>query len=147
MIDIKTAPFAALLLRTSMGAMFIAHGLTKLLVFTPAGTAGYFMSLGLPAWLAYLVIVLELAGGILLILGLRVRETSLALLPILAGASVLAHGGNGWMFANEGGGWEFPVFWGAALLVQALLGAGAYAVRSAHRPRTSSTLARAARAA
>lgn len=129
MIDLKTAPYAALILRASMGILFIAHGLTKLLVFTPAGTAGYFVSLGLPAWLAYLVILLEVVGGLMLIVGLRVREVSLILLPILAGASVLAHGGNGWMFANEGGGWEFPAFWGAALVVQALIGAGAYAWR------------------
>ncbi|MEM9797328.1 MAG: DoxX family protein [Pseudomonadota bacterium] len=129
MIDIKTTPYAALLLRLSMGIMFIAHGLLKLLVFTPAGTAGYFVSLGLPAWLAYLVIGLELIGGVLLIAGIAVRFTSLALLPILAGASVLAHGGNGWMFANEGGGWEFPVFWGVALVVQSLIGAGALAWR------------------
>jgi len=127
MIDLKTAPWAALLLRTSMGVLFIAHGLTKLLVFTPAGTAGYFVSLGLPAWLAYLVIAAELAGGLLLIAGLRVREVALALLPILLGASILAHGGNGWMFANEGGGWEFPAFWAVTLVVQAMLGAGAYA--------------------
>lgn len=128
MIDLKTAPYAAFLLRVAMGVMFIAHGLLKLLVFTPAGTAGYFVSLGLPEWLAYAVIAAELAGGLLLLVGLGVRLVSLALLPILAGASVLAHGGNGWMFANEGGGWEFPVFWGAALIVQAGLGAGVFAV-------------------
>ncbi|MEM7709542.1 MAG: DoxX family protein [Pseudomonadota bacterium] len=128
MIDIKTAPYAAFLLRLSMGVMFIAHGLLKLLVFTPAGTAGYFVSLGLPAWLAYAVIAAELVGGLLLIAGISVRIVSLVLVPILAGASVLAHGGNGWMFANEGGGWEFPVFWGVALVVQAALGAGVFAV-------------------
>ncbi|WP_371158282.1 DoxX family protein [Jannaschia sp. 2305UL9-9] len=128
MIDIKTAPYAALILRVAMGVMFIAHGLLKLLVFTPAGTAGYFVSLGLPEWLAYAVIAAELAGGLLLIAGIGVRVVSLALVPILAGASVLAHGGNGWMFANEGGGWEFPVFWGVALVVQAGLGAGVFAV-------------------
>ena len=62
----------------------------------------------------------------------------LALLPILLGASILAHGGNGWMFANEGGGWEFPAFWAVALVVQALLGAGAYAVRLPRAARTTS---------
>ena len=133
MIDLKTAPWAALLLRTSMGVLFIAHGLTKLLVFTPAGTAAYFVSLGLPAWLASLVIAAEIAGGLMLIAGLRVREVSLALLPLLLGASILAHGNNGWMFANEGGGWEFPAFWSVALVTQALLGAGVHAVRLPRR--------------
>jgi putative oxidoreductase len=39
------------------------------------------------------------------------------------------HGGNGFFFTNAGGGWEFPAFWAIALLVQALLGDGAYALR------------------
>jgi putative oxidoreductase len=38
------------------------------------------------------------------------------------------HGAKGWPFVNEGGGWEFPAFWAVALIVQALLGSGAYAL-------------------
>ena len=34
------------LLRISLGTMFIAHGLLKVLVFTPAGTVGFFQSVG-----------------------------------------------------------------------------------------------------
>lgn len=41
MIDTKTAPYAILLLRVVTGGLFLFHGLTKLLVFTPAGTMGY----------------------------------------------------------------------------------------------------------
>lgn len=41
MIDSRTAPYAALVMRLALGIMFIAHGLTKVLVFTPAGTAGF----------------------------------------------------------------------------------------------------------
>jgi len=32
--------------------------------------------------------------------------------------------------ASEGGGWEFPVFWTVALVAQALLGDGAFALRT-----------------
>ena len=79
MIDQRTAPYAALLLRLSLGTMFLAHGLLKVMVFTPAGTAGFFNSLGLPSWLAYATIVAEILGGLLLIAGIRSRLVALAL--------------------------------------------------------------------
>jgi len=129
MIDNRSAPYAALLLRVSMGVLFLAHGLLKVLVFTPAGTAQFFASLGLPAILAYATIAAELLGGIALVLGVKTRWVSLALVPILLGAT-WAHAGNGWVFSNEGGGWEFPLFWALMLGVQALLGDGAYALAS-----------------
>ena len=127
--DNRLIPVAALLLRLALGAMFLAHGLTKLLVFTPAGTAGYFESLGLPGALGYLTMVAETAGGVLLLTGVATRWVSLALVPVLLGAAVFGHGGNGWMFSNAGGGWEYPVFLAVAALVQALLGNGALALR------------------
>jgi putative oxidoreductase len=39
MTDLRTSPYAALLLRLSLGVMFLAHAGLKLFVFTPAGTA------------------------------------------------------------------------------------------------------------
>lgn len=42
MIDTRTAPYAAFVMRLALGIMFMAHGLTKVFVFTPAGTAGFF---------------------------------------------------------------------------------------------------------
>ena len=110
--------------------LFLAHGLLKVLVFTPAGTVGFFESLGLPGALAYATIGAELAGGVALVLGVWTRWVSLALAPILMGAIVFAHGANGWLYSNEGGGWEFPAFWAVALIVQALLGDGALAMRA-----------------
>ncbi len=87
MIDSKTAAYGALLLRLGLGVMFIAHSLyLKLFVFTLAGTAGFFESLGLPGVVAYLVFAAEGIGGILLILGVQTRWVALALVPILLGA-------------------------------------------------------------
>jgi putative oxidoreductase len=128
-LDTATAPLAATLLRLTLGTAFLAHGLLKLLVFTPAGTVAFFESQGFPGVTAYAVIFAEVAGGAALILGLHTRAVALALIPVLAGAA-LVHLPNGWVFSNPGGGWEFPAFWIAANAVQALLGDGAYALRS-----------------
>lgn len=128
-IDNRTAPYAAFLLRVSLGLLFIAHGLVlKVFTFGIAGTVGYFESLGYPGLFAYLVILGEIGGGLLLVAGVFTRWISLALLPIMIGAT-LQHLGNGWVFSAQGGGWEFPVFWTVLLGVQALLGDGAFALK------------------
>jgi putative oxidoreductase len=133
MIDTRTAPYAALLLRVTLGLMFLAHGLwLKVVTSGFAGTVGYFESIGYPGYVAYLVILGEIGGGRALVLGLWTRPISILLLPIMVGAT-WQHVGNGWLFSANGGGWEFPVFWTVALVVQALLGDGAYALRSVPR--------------
>jgi putative oxidoreductase len=127
MIDNRTAPYAAFALRVSLGVMFIAHALLKVFVFTLPGTVQFFQSLGLPGFLAYVTIAAELAGGVLLIVGLQTRAVAAALIPILIGAT-WAHASNGWLFSAPNGGWEYPVFWTVTLAVQALLGNGAFAL-------------------
>ena len=119
---------AALALRLSSGVLFLAHGWMKVSLFTIPGTVAFFESLGLPGFFAYLTILAELGGGLMLIAGIAVRLVSLPLIAILLG-SVWAHAGFGWTFSNEGGGWEFPLFWAVVQGVISLLGAGAYALR------------------
>ena len=116
---------AARVLRVTMGGLFLFHGGVKLFVFT----AGYFESIGLPGLLAYATIAAELIGGVALIAGIWTRLVSLALVPILVGAAYFGHGSFGFDFSNQGGGWEYPAFWAVALIVQALLGGGAYALQ------------------
>lgn len=127
MIDSKTAPYAALILRLALGVMFIAHALLKYIVFTLPGTVKFFESVGLPGPLAYLTIAAELVGGALILLGIGTRAVSIALTPILLGAAWV-HAGNGWVFNAPNGGWEYPVFLAAAALVLALLGDGKFAL-------------------
>src|SRR5258708_18946213 len=105
MTDNRTVPYGALVLRLSLGVLFLAHAALKVFVFTPAGTAQYFVSLGLPPALAYLTMLGEAAGGVALVLGVQTRLISLALTPILIGAIVPAHAAHGWLFSNAGGGW------------------------------------------
>ena len=127
------AEWGTAILRVSLGAMFLAHSLVlKLSVFTLPGTAGFFASLGLPGWSAYLVFAAEAAGGALLVLGVQARWVALALAPVLAGATWV-HAGNGWMFGYPNGGWEYPLYLTVLALVQTLLGDGAYAL-SPSRP-------------
>lgn len=128
MIDQRTSPYAALLLRASLGLMFIAHGLLKWLVFTLPGTAEFFASVGFPGWTAYPVTALEVAGGIALLLGVYVRPIAVVLALELVGATTV-HISNGWLFSNANGGWEYPVFLLVACISLSLLGEGAFAFK------------------
>ena len=120
---------AALLLRLTLGTVLIAHGLLKVLVFTPAGTVAFFEKIGLPGPLAYVTIVAELVAGAALVAGFRTRIFALAVAPILFG-SALPHLANGWVFSSPGGGWEYSIFLGFVAIAAALLGDGRYAIRA-----------------
>jgi len=126
MLDTGTAPYAILLLRLCLGAMFIAHAMLKVRVFTIPGTVSYFQSLGLPGWFAYVTIAAELGGAAFLILGVWPRIVALLLVPLMLETIVKVHGHNGWLFSNKDGGWEYPAFWAAALLSVFLLGDGSF---------------------
>ncbi len=134
MIDTRTAPYAALVLRLALGSMFIAHGLTKLLVFTLPGTAGFFAKVGFPGWMAYPVTGAEIVGGIMLLVGVYPRLVAAVLLPILIGATTV-HLGNGWSFSNPRGGWEYPAFLTFTALALALLGDGALTLKASPKLR------------
>ena len=127
MIDIRSAPYAATLLRISLGIMFIAHALLKYFVFTLPGTVRFFESMGLPGPLAYITFSAELIGGLLIVGGIYARWVALALVPILLGAT-WAHAGNGWVFNAPNGGWEYPAFLVVAAIVAGLLGDGKFAL-------------------
>jgi putative oxidoreductase len=85
--------------------------------------------------LGAVVAIAETAAGLALILGWQVRLASLLMLPIMIGATI-QHIPAGSVFSARGGGWDFPAFWTVALLVQAVLGAGAFAIggRAPARP-------------
>ena len=121
--------YGATITRLSLGVILLAHGLLKVFVFTIPGTVGFFESLGLPAIIAYLTIFGEIAGSAALIAGLYTRLTALLSVPILLGAT-WAHAGNGWVFSNQGGGWEFPALLVVMAIAVAVQGSGSFAFKT-----------------
>jgi len=120
----------AFVLRISLGVAIIAHSLyLKMMVFTLAGTAQFFGSLGLPEFMAYVVFIIESITGIALLLGIYSRYAAAILIPVLLGATWV-HFPSGWLFSNANGGWEYPLFLSFTALAQTFLGDGAYALKS-----------------
>lgn len=129
MFPATSSDYAGLVLRLSLGLMYLSHSiLLKLLTYGLDGTATFFVTVGLPGWLAYVTFAAEALGGILLVLGVQTRWIALALTPALAGAIIWVHGANGWVFTMPDGGWEYPAFLLAMSIVQLLLGDGALAL-------------------
>jgi putative oxidoreductase len=122
----------AALLRLSLGVMWLAHALLKLLVFTLPGTAAYFESIGFAGWMAYPVFLAELSGGLALIFGIYARQAALLLVPVMAVAASV-HIPNGWVHTSVGGGWEYPVFLIFASIAVWLIGDGSFALRRSIR--------------
>jgi steroid delta-isomerase-like uncharacterized protein len=131
-LDQATAPYAAALLRVTLGIVFVAHALLKLLVLTLPATATFFVEHGFPGWTAYAVFAAELLGGVALVAGFHTRVIALALVPVLMGAFTV-HWPNGWYFGAPHGGWEYIAVLVAALIVQAGLGDGRFALTTGLR--------------
>jgi len=76
--------WSMLVLRISLGVIFLAHGLQKISGFE--GILKFFASIGLPATLAYVVATIETVGGACLILGLFTRSAAVGIIMIMVGA-------------------------------------------------------------
>jgi len=127
LINTETSIF---ILRVALGSVLLAHSLyLKMVVFSLAGTAQYFASIGLPETLAYIVFLVESIVGMALLLGFKTRIFSALVIPILLGAT-WAHSPNGWLFTNAGGGWEYPLLLTFMAVAQLGLGDGKYAISS-----------------
>jgi len=126
--SIVGAEIAALMLRLSLGTMYIAHALYKTLVLTLPGAMRLFASTGMPGWSAYPAIAAELIGGACLILGVKVRWVAVLLMPMLVGAILFVHGGHGWIYTSPGGGWEYLAFLMVVSVAIACLGSGPLAL-------------------
>lgn len=138
MTNQRSVALAAFTLRISLATVLLAHGLLKVIVFTLPGSAQFFTSVGFPGWLAYVVAAMEIGGGLLLLAGVATRTVAFAMIPIMLGA-IAVHWNNGWVFSGANGGWEYPALLAILMVVQALLGPGAYALKGT--PQTRDALA------
>ena len=129
MTNERFAAYGAFLLRVALGVMFISHAYLKYAVFTVPGFEAYLQQAGLPSAFAWPIILAEFLGGTAILAGFYGRCVALALVPLLLGA-ISVHAPNGWVFNAPNGGWEYPAFLTAAAVVQALIGDGAFALRS-----------------
>lgn len=115
-----------LILRTTLGVIFISHGLPKLLGGV-AGMGDFLAGLGVPlaGAVAWSVTLLEVAGGVLLLVGLLVPPVAVLLASHMLMGILLVHGANGWYVVGPGhGGAEFNVLLIAGLLALVFVGSG-----------------------
>ena len=126
-----TRDLSYLLIRVTVGGIFLAHGIIKLMTTTiSAFAAGSLARRGIePALpLAYVVWFLETIGAVCLILGLFTRFFAAGIAIELAVITFAASWPNGFAFTSRGGGWEFPFLWGLVVFAIALRGGGPYSL-------------------
>jgi putative oxidoreductase len=113
-------PFGLLLMRLVLGVIMIAHGWPKLM--NPSRFAsGALANIGVPGWMAYLVIAAEVLGGALLIVGLLTSVAAIAVAIDMAVAILKVHLARG---LTGQGGYEFPLILFTVAVALIFFGAG-----------------------
>jgi putative oxidoreductase len=117
---------ALLVLRLALAAVLLYHGLPKVMDF--GGTTAFMESLNLPlpAVVAGLAVVIEVGGGVLILVGLLTELAGLVVVIEMLCAIFVVHWQNGFNFLNNG--WEHPFTVLMMALALVLAGAGAYAI-------------------
>ena len=113
-------PLGLLVLRVSLGIIFFSHGYPKL-AHSGAAMQGFFVQHGLPGYFVYVAGVLEVFGGILLVLGLFTRGAALLLAIEMGVAIWKVHSANGIYVVHD---YEFPLAVLAGSFALATVGAG-----------------------
>ncbi|HXE58003.1 MAG TPA: DoxX family protein [Gemmatimonadales bacterium] len=121
-----------LVLRLALAGVLLYHGIPKIANF--AAVTGFMQSLGLPApaLVTAWSILVEVGGGLLLMLGVAVDLAAAAVAIQMIGAIATVHWSKGFDFTQ--GGWEHPFTVLVMALAVGLAGAGRYAMARADRP-------------
>jgi len=116
------------LVRVVVGIMFLMHVSVKFRIGAAAVAANVMAKNGLEPGLgfAYAAIILELVGGVCLIIGLFTHFFAAALAIEMAIALLFVHFSKG--YAASGGGYEYVLLIGVVLLAIAIRGGGPYSV-------------------
>ncbi len=120
------------IMRLLLGTVFLAHGTQKMLGwfggFGFSGTMHAFEGMGMPAALAFLIIITEFFGGLGLLLGLFTRVAAVGIVGLMIGAIGMVHVHNGffmnWMGNQKGEGFEYHLLAIAIALGLLIGGAG-----------------------
>lgn len=132
-----TDNYSWFILRVALGVVMLGHGLQKALGwfggFGWNNTMGYFTgTVGLPAWLSALIILIESLGAVLLIIGLAGRINAALMAIVMAGAFFVDHLANGffmnWFGTAKGEGYEFDILFWAIAIVITINGSGKYSI-------------------
>jgi putative oxidoreductase len=117
-----------LLLHGFVGAALVAHALQKLVVFRVGGTSDYLRSFGFraPVLMALAVISAELAGGILLGLGLLIPLGAALVVSTMLVAARTDHRGKGWFITGSGA--EYVTTNAVVALALVVAGGGTYSL-------------------
>ena len=134
MNEVKRLDVGLLVLRVSLGIIFIAHGYLKVFTFGIKNAMAVFEAHTvwhinmIPGWFAPPAAVIEWVCGILLILGVKTRLITPLLAAVAFGAAAV-HFENGWNYTSKpDGGWEYGIFLFLCCIVVFLVGPGKYAL-------------------
>jgi len=124
----RLQPLGLLILRLVLGIIMIAHGWQKI-VDHLHGITGMMHQLGLPPFMAYLVVATEFGGGILILIGFLTRLAAFATFIDMLVAILKVHRQNGlfanWTGAQKGEGFEYHLLALAIIVAIIARGAGA----------------------
>ena len=120
-LDARKAPYALLILRLTLGVMFLQHVIHIVFGYEPPDVSQLF---GLPAGVSPYALAWDALIGLALLYGLWPRVAAIAGAATLSVAAITTHSATGISpFA-----WQLPILWIAALLAFALAGDGAFAL-------------------
>ena len=113
-----------LIARLFLGHIFLLAGISKISAYE--GTQGFMESMGVPGQLLFLVIILEIAGGLAVILGWQVRWASYALAGFTVVAALIFHNN----FADQIQSILFMknIAIAGGLMALSVIGSGAYSI-------------------
>ncbi|RFU69433.1 DoxX family protein [Peribacillus saganii] len=123
----KKFEISNLILRVVLGITFFIHGLVKFQGGIE-NTAGWFGSIGLPEFMAYGVALIEVVGGIALVIGLFSRVVSGLFVLLMAGAIVKVKLAAGFLGNGQSAGYELDLVLLAMALSIAITGSKTYAL-------------------
>jgi len=129
--------WSGLILRVMLGVVMFPHGAQKVFGWFGgngfSGTMGFFTTqLNIPAVLAFLVIMAESVGAVMLVLGFAARLAAFGIACVMVGAIWLVHLPNGffmnWFGKQAGEGFEYHLLAIAISAAVMIAGSGKWSV-------------------